>query len=167
MHINGLLGPRERSHHMQNSTFCVCPPGDYPYTLRLFQAILNLCVPVVFTFESHVSGLRSWYKHNGSTAEDSLPFPWMIDYEKAVIEIPFGSVPQGATSHPQTAPPLNGEWFPVGDLLKQVPEKVAYLASIRHLLNYEMASSGKEDAFSGIINGIEKAVQSLGEAEPI
>ena len=81
------LTSAERMGYMANSSLCICPPGDFPYAQRFYQALLALCVPVVFAFESHVSGEVSWYKPGGPTVSDSLPFSWRIDYTRAVIQV--------------------------------------------------------------------------------
>ena len=65
-------------------TMPVCSSSVHLIASSIHAAIQ---VPVVFAFESHVSGEVSWYKPGGPTVSDTLPFSWRIDYKRAVIQV--------------------------------------------------------------------------------
>ena len=126
----GMLMSAERIRFMRNATFCVCPPGDFPYMQRFYQALLSLCIPVVFTFPSHTyntTGEVSWHRHGGAAVADSHPFPWHIDWARAVLQVEFAKVVGGALER-QILEVTNAE----------VAAKRAYIRSIRHLLQYDV-----------------------------
>ena len=71
---------------MGKSVFCFAPPGDDPYTKRIFDILLSGCIPVVFTYSA--GGGSSWWYSGGPLVSESFPFAEELDWGRLVVEVP-------------------------------------------------------------------------------
>jgi hypothetical protein len=78
---------------MLSSTFCPVLPGDNPYRIKFYHAILAGCLPVVLDFPSYVPGLSSWWKPRGAPHIFNVPFPDRVDYSSFVVTVPWKDTP--------------------------------------------------------------------------
>jgi hypothetical protein len=62
---------KETARRLRESAVCLCPAGDSPTSLRLFEALAVGCLPVVMADKMHMS--------------HDLPFPNLIDWSAIAI----------------------------------------------------------------------------------
>mmetsp|Transcript_38292 Transcript_38292/g.85923 ORF Transcript_38292/g.85923 Transcript_38292/m.85923 type:complete len:763 (-) Transcript_38292:56-2344(-) len=72
--------------------FCLVPPGDVPYRMHLTAAVLGHCIPIVVAFTGMST---SWWRHNGPSVEQSLPFSSLIPWRELAVEVPVHVVEAG------------------------------------------------------------------------
>jgi hypothetical protein len=83
--------PSRRTFHAlyRRTIFCPIPSGDVPHVSRFFHAVLCGCIPVMLTYNASTPGHTSFHQAGGASYLDSYPFVDLIDYRRAVVEVPF------------------------------------------------------------------------------
>jgi len=118
----------------KDSIFCPCLRGDTPGQKRLFDAMLNGCIPVVLEYEdSHEKGYPSHFEHKGSSTRIVYPFavgnffmePKMgLDYNQFIVPI------NGTCGIPCLIPTLKTLILNNPDRIQQMQRNIASVATL-------------------------------------
>ena len=74
----------ETASLMRSSSVCLCPEGDSPTSLRVFEALATGCVPLIMVDRVAIAA--------------NLPFPSLIDWDSvALFAHPLGAASEAAT----------------------------------------------------------------------
>lgn len=138
--------PTRRTFHAlyRRTVFCPIPSGDVPHVSRFFHVVLCGCIPVVLTYNASINDHTSFHQSGGASYLDSYPFVDLIDYRRAVVEIPFESVDEIVeilTSIPQSV----------------IREKQSYLRQVRSLFVHDFSGS-TFDTFSASLREIVRRI---------
>ena len=112
-----------KTHHnntlkwMQNSVFCLQPPGDSPTRKSFYDAVVAGCIPVIFTSNKRVI----------------YPFERQVDYRKLTVQLPVQWLKNNATAILRTLETMSKDI---------VSEKQSYLMSVLVKLQYSVLIQG-------------------------
>jgi hypothetical protein len=134
--------PTRRTFHAlyRRTVFCPIPSGDVPHVSRFFHVVMCGCIPVVLTYNASTPGHTSYHQMGGASYLDSYPFVDIIDYRRAVVEVPFEFVDiivEVLASIPQNV----------------IREKQRYLREVRNLFTHDF-SGQTFDTFSATLREI-------------
>eukprot|EP00929_Paragymnodinium_shiwhaense_P097783 TRINITY_DN59383_c0_g1_i1.p1 TRINITY_DN59383_c0_g1~~TRINITY_DN59383_c0_g1_i1.p1 ORF type:complete len:815 (-),score=143.91 TRINITY_DN59383_c0_g1_i1:694-3138(-) len=146
--------PAAFADEMRRSQLCICPPAENTNggTKRLFDVLLNGCVPVVVSFPSAAPEVgESWWRHGGPPLAWSLPFWDDVDWRSLVVTVPFEVV--NATrlvAYLRALPPA------------AIEAKRANILQLRGRLLFDFDASAP-DAFTSVFREIARAARSQEE----
>eukprot|EP00747_Dinoflagellata_sp_TGD_P019182 gnl/TRDRNA2_/TRDRNA2_126999_c1_seq2.p1 gnl/TRDRNA2_/TRDRNA2_126999_c1~~gnl/TRDRNA2_/TRDRNA2_126999_c1_seq2.p1 ORF type:complete len:386 (+),score=28.42 gnl/TRDRNA2_/TRDRNA2_126999_c1_seq2:62-1159(+) len=143
-HGLGTTSATDFNDAMRRAVFCPMGPGNYPHRVKLFHAILAGCIPVVFEFDSFLSGFKSWWKFFGAPHQFNVPFHDDVVYD-FVVRVPCRENFTYAS---------HALLFRLRDMPdEEIRARQDAMRKSRHLLAYNWNGSGP-DAFTAIMERI-------------
>lgn len=149
-----VVDERPMQQAYRDSVFCPCLPGDQPAQKRIFDAMLNGCIPVVLEYgKSNEPEVPSFYSPYGESIRTSYPFaqgtffgdPNLgLDWRQLVVRI------NGTCGVPCLIPTLEDLLLNQYDQVRQIHSRVVQFAT---LFSYGMDKNGLQypDAIAALL----------------